>query len=83
MAQLNVSLPADLQRYVDGRVSDAGFADSDDYVRALIERDQHRYADDVLRVRRLVQEGIDSGVIDREPDDILDDIIADIRAADD
>jgi antitoxin ParD1/3/4 len=83
MAQLNVSLPADLQRYVDGRVSDAGFADPADYLRALIERDQHSYEADVRHVRRLVEQGIASGIVDREPEDVLDEIIADIRTADD
>ena len=83
MAQLNVSLPADLQRYVDGRVSDAGFADPADYLRALIERDQHRYQADVQRVRLMVEQGIASGIVDREPEDVLDEIIADIRTADD
>ena len=83
MAQLNVSLTADLQRYVDGRVSDAGFADPADYLRALIERDQHSYRADVERVRLLVEEGIASGIVDCEPEDILDEIIADIRTADD
>ncbi len=83
MAQLNVSLPADLQRYVDGRVSDAGFADPADYLRALIERDQHRYQADVQRVRLMVEQGIASGIVDHEPEDVLDEIIADIRTADD
>jgi Arc/MetJ-type ribon-helix-helix transcriptional regulator len=83
MAQLHVSLPADLQRYVEGRVSAAGFADPADYLRALIERDQHSYQADVRRVRLLVEEGIASGIVDREPEDILDDIIADIRTAND
>ena len=83
MAQLHVSLPADLQRYVEGRVSAAGFADPADYLRALIERDQHSYQADVRRVRLLVEEGIASGIVDREPDEILDEIIAEIRAADD
>lgn len=61
MAQLHVSLPADLQRYVEGRASAA----------------------DVRRVRLLVEEGIASGIVDREPEDILDEVIAEIRTADD
>lgn len=83
MAQFNVSLPADLQRYVERRVSADGFTDPADYLRALVERDQHSYQSDVRRVRLLVEEGIASGIVDREPEDILDEIIADIRTADD
>lgn len=78
MAQLNVSLPADLQRHVDARVSAEGFTDSADYLRALIERDQHVYEADVRRVRTMVEVGRASGIVDREPEDILDEIIAGI-----
>ena len=83
MAQLHVSLPADLQHYVDGRVSAEGFADPAAYLRDLIERDQDAYQADVRRVQVLIAEGIASGIIDREPEDILDEIIAEILAADD
>ncbi|WP_445191439.1 ribbon-helix-helix domain-containing protein [Sphingomonas sp. Tas61C01] len=79
MAHLDISLPADLQRHVDARVSREGFTDTADYLRALIERDQHLYEADVRRVRALIEEGIASGIVDREPEDILDEIIADIR----
>ena len=83
MAQLHVSLPADLQHYVDGRVSAEGFADPAAYLRDLIERDQDMYQADVRRVQALIAEGIASGIIDREPEDILDEVIAEILAADD
>ena len=79
MAQLDIPLPADLQRHVDARVSRDGFNDTAAYLRALIERDQHVYEADVRRVRALIEEGIASGIVDREPEDILDEIIADIR----
>jgi antitoxin ParD1/3/4 len=79
MAQLDIPLPADLQRHVDARVSGEGFTDTADYLRALIERDQHLYEADVRRVRALIDEGIASGIVDQEPEDILDQIIADIR----
>lgn len=83
MAQFHVSLPADLQHYVDGRVSAEGFADPAAYLRDLIERDQDAYQANVRRVQVLIAEGIASGIIDREPEDILDEIIAEILAADD
>ncbi|WP_286165004.1 hypothetical protein [Arthrobacter sp. TPD3018] len=78
MAQLHVSLPADLERYVDGRVSAEGFANQAAFVRDLIERDQDAYVADVQRVQALIDEGIASGIIDREPQDVLREIIAEI-----
>ncbi|HEU0066521.1 MAG TPA: type II toxin-antitoxin system ParD family antitoxin [Sphingomonas sp.] len=83
MVQLSVSLPADLQHYVEGRASAAGFANPADYLRDLIERDQDAVEADVGKVRALVQQGIASGIIDREPEDVLDEVIAEILADDD
>ncbi|WP_375394223.1 type II toxin-antitoxin system ParD family antitoxin [uncultured Sphingomonas sp.] len=82
MSQLNLSLPVDLQRYVDARVSDEGYADSADFLRDLIRRDQDAYEADLPRLRALWQEGVASGIVDAEPEDILEQIIADIPARD-
>lgn len=82
MAQLNVALPADLQCYVDARVAAEGFADSADFLRDLVRRDQDDYEADVRRVQALLDEGYASGIVDAEPEDILDEIIADIHRAD-
>ena len=81
MVQLSVPLPADLQRWVDSRVAAEGFADAADYVRQLVQRDQDEYEEDVRRVRALIDEGIASGIVDAEPEDILDEILAEIRTA--
>lgn len=78
MALLHVSLPPELQRYVDGRVSAEGFVDPAAYLRDLVERDQGLYQADVRRVQALSDEGIASGIIDREPEDVLRDIVTEI-----
>jgi antitoxin ParD1/3/4 len=79
MADLSVSLPAELQSYVESRVVAEGFADPADFLRTLVQRDQESYHADVRRVQALIQEGIDSGSLDAEPEDILDEIIAGIH----
>jgi antitoxin ParD1/3/4 len=79
MSDVSVSLPADLQSYVDARVAQEGFADSADFLRDLVRRDQDEYEADVRRVQQLIQEGIDSGIVDAEPEDILDEILADMH----
>lgn len=75
----NAALPADLQHYVDGRVAQEGFADTADFLRDLVQRDQQEYQADVRRVQALIQEGVDSGIVDAEPEDILDEIIAELH----
>jgi len=82
MAQLHVALSADLEHYVDRRVAAGGYADPAAFLRDLVERDQHIYEADVRRVRALIQEGIDSGVLDATPEEVLDDIIAGISQQD-
>lgn len=76
---LNVALSPELQSYVDARVAQEGFADPADFLRDLVRRDQDAYEADVQRVRALIQEGVDSGIVDAEPEDILDEIIAGIH----
>lgn len=78
MAQLRISMPAELERWVDARIAGGVYADAADYLRALIRRDQEEYAEDVRRVRALIQEGFDSGIVDSEPEDVLAKIIAEI-----
>ena len=79
MTEVNVALPADLQRYVDARVAQDGFADPADFVRDLVRRDHEEHEAGVQRVRALIQEGIDSGVVDADAQDVLDEIIAGIH----
>ena len=82
MAQVHVSLPVDLQHYVDTRVSVEGYADPGDFLRDLIRRDQDAHDADVRRLRVLWEEGVRSGIVDAEPENVLDQIIAEIPARD-
>ena len=82
MSELSIQLPPNLQRWVELRVSVGRYADAEDYLRDLVRRDQEALEEDVRRVRALVEEGLASGVVDREPEDILADIIAGIGRKD-
>lgn len=68
MAQLNVSLPTDLQDYVDTRASAEGYGDPSDFLRDLVQRDRQNYEADVGRVQALIDEGIASGFVEGEPE---------------
>jgi antitoxin ParD1/3/4 len=82
MSELSIQLPPNLQRWVDARVSAGRYADAAEYLRDLVRRDQEALEEDIWRVRALVEEGIASGVIDREPEEVLAEIIAGIDKKD-
>ena len=78
MVDLSISLPTELQSYVESRVAAEGFADPADFLRSLLLRDQADYLEDVARVQQMIDEGIASGIVDAEPEDILRQIMDEI-----
>lgn len=70
MATMNISLPDGLKAYVEEQANNGRFANVSDYVRDLIRRDQERSAQRA-ELERLIQEGIDSGVSDKTPEQIV------------
>ncbi len=76
MSLMTVTLSPDLQGYVDARAAAEGLTDSAEFVRAVLERERRTYQDDVSRVQALLDEGYASGVLDTEPEQILDEIMA-------
>ena len=80
MTQLNVTIPPALERWVDSRLAEGRYADAQDYVRDLMRRDQERAADDAAWLKAMIDEGLASGVLDEEPEAILEAIIAERHA---
>ncbi len=78
MSEISISLPSDLQRWIDSRVSAGAYVDPADYVRDLLRRDQDDHVAEVGRVRGLIDQGLASGIVDAAPEAVLDRIIADI-----
>ncbi|MCY1171688.1 putative addiction module antidote protein [compost metagenome] len=77
MAQMNVQLPDDLQRWTDARAVEGGFDSGSDYVRDLVRRDRD-YAQKLAVLQAAIDEGLASGVSERT----IEDIIADRRKRD-
>ncbi len=81
MIHVSIPLPPDLQSWIESRVSDGSYANAADYFRALAERDRERNTPEGLRA--LIDQGLASPVLDEDPRDIIDAIIAenpDLRA---
>ena len=60
MATMNVSLPDPMKAWVEQQSTEGRYANTSDYVRDLIRRDQVR-SDAIARVQNLVDEGLRSG----------------------
>ena len=80
MSQLNVSIPPALKSWVDTRVAEGRHSSASDYVRDLVRRDQESAGDETVWLRGLIEEGLASGVIEKEPEDVIEEIIANRRA---
>lgn len=70
MATVNISLPDPMKAWVDAQSADGRYANSSDYIRDLIRKDQ------IANMQRLVDEGRASGISGRS----FQEIIGDARA---
>ena len=76
MSQLNVSIPPALKSWIDHRVAEGRYSSASDYVRDLVRRDQDTDADETDWLRGLIAEAEASPIIDMEPEDIIEEVIA-------
>ena len=60
MATMNVSLPDPMKDWVEQQTKGGRYSNASDYVRDLIRRDQDRAAK-IVRMQKLVTEGLESG----------------------
>jgi antitoxin ParD1/3/4 len=79
MAQMNISIPDKLKGWAEQRVAEGRYSSTSDYVRDLVRRDQER-EEAVRRLQAAIDEGRASGVSDRDPFELLDDLRAGLRA---
>ncbi len=76
MAQINLSIPPALKNWVDAKVSEGRYSSASDYVRDLVRRDQEAAMSETEWLRGLIAEGLASGIVDEEPEDVIEKIIA-------
>ncbi|WBQ11884.1 type II toxin-antitoxin system ParD family antitoxin [Hyphomonadaceae bacterium BL14] len=78
MATMNVSLPDLLKAAVDEQVASGRYASASDYVRDLIRRDCEARAKRA-EFNRLIQEGLDSPIVDQSLSEIIDEVRGEAR----
>ena len=70
MATMNISLPDQMKAWVEAQSADGRYANSSDYVRDLIRREQIK-AEKIAKMERLIEEAFASGVSDMTIDEIF------------
>ncbi len=64
MATMNISLPDELEQFIDAQVSEHGYGSTSEYLRDLIRKQR-----DVEKLRGMLLEGVNSGpATPMEPD---------------
>lgn len=81
MATMNISLPDQMKAWVEAQSAGGRYANSSDYVRDLIRREQIK-AEKIAHMQRLVDEARASGLSNRTMEDIRADAKARIAARD-
>lgn len=76
MATHTVTMPPALLAWIETRVAEDGYIDASDYICDLIRRDR---ADEVAWVRAKIDEGLASGIVDRDGFEVLEEIIAELN----
>lgn len=74
MATMNVSLPEPMKEWVESQARTGRYANTSDYVRDLIRKDQDR-ADKFARMQQLVSEGLQSGDGSKTMDELREDAL--------
>lgn len=77
MVNLSISLPERMKEYIDEQVELGDFADSSDFLRELVRRDQEKQ---IEALRAIVDDALQSGVSDRTTDEIFAEAVAIAKA---
>lgn len=79
MATMNISLPDPMKAWVEAQSKDGRYANSSDYIRDLIRREQIN-AGKIANMQRLVDEAYASGFSDKTIDEIFAEVRAEVLA---
>lgn len=82
MPQINVSVPPGLKTWVDAQVGSGRYSSPSDVIRELLRRAQDE-ADELAWLQAEIDKGRASPIIDRDVDEVIDEILAENRKAHD
>lgn len=70
MATMNISVPDPMKDWVQSQVKIGAYANTSDYVRDLIRKDQENRTR-VFALQKAITEGLESGISDKSFDEII------------
>ena len=70
MATMNISVPDPMKDWVQSQVETGTYANTSDYVRDLIRKDQENRTK-VFALQKAITEGLESGISDKSFDEII------------
>jgi antitoxin ParD1/3/4 len=70
MATMNISVPDPMKDWVQAQVETGAYANTSDYVRDLIRKDQENRAK-LAALQKAIAEGLESGLSDKSFDEII------------
>lgn len=70
MATMNISVPDPMKDWVQSQVKIGAYANTSDYVRDLIRKDQENRTK-VIALQKAITEGLESGISDKSFDEII------------
>ncbi len=79
MAKISISMTDNMESYVHEQVQAGDFNNVSEYFRDLVRRDQEN-KDKFVALKKMIQDGFDSGISPRTPREIMDDVKAKLRA---
>lgn len=83
MSILTVDMPEELRHWIDRQIEGGRYVDAGDYLRHLVRRDSLGTDARTAWLREMVAQADASGIIEEEPEDIIERLIAEIPARDD
>lgn len=76
---MNISIPDSLKSWIESRLAEGHYASASDYVRDLVQRDQDDTASQISWLQAELDKGRASPTLERNPYQIVDDVIAEGR----
>jgi antitoxin ParD1/3/4 len=71
MARKTISLPDEMEAYVEDRVKSGQYGNDSEYIRDLIRKDQ-KEMNTIARFQKLIDEGMASGISNKTLDEIFE-----------
>jgi antitoxin ParD1/3/4 len=79
---MNISLPDQMKAWVVEQVRSGRYANSSDFIRDVLRKEQERQVA-IAEMQALIDEGLASGISDRTPEQIRQEVLKELGLTDD